>query len=118
MLYQVEYVQELACIASCKAEQGRLLAYVELAGSEYRVFLKCAGQQPLHAVGIERLKSVDLCTRQERPYDLERGILCRGSYQRHCAPFYGSEKGILLRLVEAVDFIDKQDGSSLREHAA
>src|SRR5690606_2570231 len=48
---------------------------------------------------------------QERRVDLEGGVLRRRSDQDDSAVLYIGEKGILLGFVEAVNFVDEQNGS-------
>src|SRR5712692_622174 len=59
----------------------------------------------------ERVENIDLGARKERRNHLERRILrCRAN-KSDVAGFDIGEEGVLLRLVEAMHFVDKDDGA-------
>src|SRR5438876_1116700 len=65
----------------------------------------------------EWLQGEDARSRQERRIDLERRVLRRGPEQRDVAILDVRQHDILLRLVEAVDLVDEQNGALVRETA-
>jgi hypothetical protein len=75
-------------------------------------------QRALHQLaeffGGERLQHIDLGARQQRADDLERGVFGGGADEGEEPGFDVRQEGVLLRLVEAVDFVDEQDGGAAR----
>ena len=65
----------------------------------------------------ERPQDEHLRARQQRGVHLEGRVLGRRADQRDVAGFDARQERILLRLVEAVDLVDEQDGAA-RRHAA
>ncbi len=63
--------------------------------------------------GRQRLQHHEPRARHERRIDLEVGILRGGADENDGAVFHDRQEGILLRLVEAVNFIHEQDGALL-----
>jgi len=61
--------------------------------------------------GGEGFKDVDLGAREQRRDNLEGGIFGRGAYEEDVAGFNVRQKGILLGLVETVNFINEDDGA-------
>jgi len=59
-------------------------------------------------VGFE---DVDLGAGEKRGDDLERGIFGGGADEENVAGFDVREEGVLLGFVEAVDFVDEDDGA-------
>ena len=59
---------------------------------------------------FERLQHEHLAARKKRPVHLEGGVLCRRADQNDAPPLHIGQKGVLLRLVEAVDLVHKEDG--------
>jgi hypothetical protein len=55
--------------------------------------------------------------RQKCGIDLEGRILRGGTDQHDVALFHGGQKGVLLCLVQSVDFVDKQQGAAAVELA-
>ena len=78
-------------------------------------------QRPLEQLreffGLERLQHVHGRARQQRVVDLERRVLRRRADERDQAALDEGQEGVLLRLVEAVHFVDEEDGvpSRLRQ---
>src|ERR1035437_2953790 len=58
----------------------------------------------------ERLQAKDPDAREQRGVHLEVGVLRRGADEGHRAVFNVREKRVLLGLVEAVYFVDEEDG--------
>ena len=60
----------------------------------------------------ERLEDEDPGPGQERPDDLEIGVFGGGADQGEQPLLHVGQQGVLLGLVEAVDFVDQQDGAA------
>ena len=71
-----------------------------------------APQDPDDVCRLERLEDVDLRPRQQRRVDLERRVLGRRADQDDVAGLDARQEGVLLRLVEAVDLVDEEDGAA------
>ena len=56
---------------------------------------------------VERLKYVDLATREERTYHLKRWVLGGRTDECDFTSFYSCQQRVLLRLGESMDFVDK-----------
>ncbi len=71
-------------------------------------------ERPAHQRGEvirrQRLQHVDGRARQQRADHLERRVLGGRADERDGAPLHVRQEGVLLRLVEAVHFVDEQDG--------
>ena len=80
--------------------------------------MNCPFEQLLQVFHLERFEHVYLAAREQRPYDLERGVLGGGSDECDRAVFDGSQQGVLLRLAESVYFVDEQNGAYFREDVA
>ena len=65
----------------------------------------------------ERAQGHHPAAREERGVHLEGGVLGGGADERHRALLHVRQERVLLRLVEAVDLVDEQDGA-LAVHAA
>src|SRR5260370_42228386 len=57
------------------------------------------------------LQHIDAATREQRGVDFEGRILCGCADQANAAFLDVREEGILLRFVEAVNFVDEDDGT-------
>ena len=64
-----------------------------------------------HIVAVNSLQLQDAQARQQGVIDMERGVFRGRANQRNRAVLDERQKGILLCLVEAVDFINEQDGA-------
>ena len=73
------------------------------------------GERPAHdgrdVVVGQRLEPPDPHPRQERRVDLEIRVLGRRADERHGAVLDVGQERVLLRLVEAVNLVEEQDGS-------
>jgi hypothetical protein len=67
---------------------------------------------------IERLQHEHLGAREQRGVHLERGVLRRRTDQGDVPGFDARKERVLLRLVEAVDFVDEYDRSPAAGTAA
>ena len=114
---QVKDVEHLAGVASGKAEQCVGLDHLHLALLQLAVACDGAMQQLVQVGVCQRLQHVDLRSRQQRADDFKRRVFGGGANQRGCACFHGGKQRVLLRLVEAVDFVDEKDWAVLAEHA-
>src|SRR5579875_136272 len=68
--------------------------------------------------GFQRPKRVHFGARQQRRNDLKRWIFGRRADQDHVTPLHIGQKCILLRLVEAMDLVDKQQRLSAQAACA
>ena len=57
----------------------------------------------------QRFEHDDEGTGEQGTDHFEGGILCGGPYQDDGPPFNMGEKGVLLRFIEAMNFVDEQD---------
>src|ERR1700688_2623720 len=57
------------------------------------------------------LQHIDAAAREQGGVDFEGRVFCRRSDQADAAFFDMRQKGVLLRLVEAVNFVDEDDGA-------
>ena len=73
--------------------------------------LHCRGYELAHVVFAEFLEDVDLATGEQGGDDLEGGVLGGGADEGDGAALDGAEQGVLLGLVEAVDFVDEEYGA-------
>ena len=89
---------------------------VELAITTLGIGQRLAGDRK-EIVLRERLELEDAAAADQRLVDLEVGVLGRGADQDHRAVFDPRQQRVLLRLVEAVNFIHEEDGA-LAELAA
>ena len=67
-------------------------------------------QQLCQILRRQRLEDKDLTPGQQRGIDLKGGVLGGGADENDASLLHKGEKGVLLRLVEAVNLIDKQQG--------
>ena len=70
-----------------------------------------AFQQRVQGVVIEGFQRVDLRAREQGGVDFKRGVFRGGADEGNQPLFDEGQKGVLLRFVETVDFVDKQDGA-------
>jgi hypothetical protein len=84
-------------------QRGQLLGHL---GLELRRAPANDDREILHG---ERLQFVDLRPGEERGVDLEVGVFRRRSDEHEEAGLHSGEKRVLLRLVEAVDLVEKED---------
>jgi hypothetical protein len=103
----LEQVQEAPRVAVGIADQRIDRLVVEREAVE-RNLLR-ALEQLTHLVVVERLQHVHLRARQQRRVDLEARILGGRADEGHEPRLDERQQCILLRLVEAVDFVDEQD---------
>ena len=59
----------------------------------------------------ERLEDVDAAAREQRGDEFEGRILGGGADQADVAALDVGQEGVLLRLVEAMDLVDEDDGA-------
>ena len=88
----------------------RIIVHAQLHRSEPALgVLQCALQDSDDVIEIERFEDVDLRPRQQRRVHLERRILGGGADQHDVSGFDPRQKGVLLRLVEAMDLVDEEE---------
>ena len=115
---KVKDVEELACVAPGKPEQRFGAVYRHFPLLQDRIHGQGSVKQLVQVVLIERLKHVDLRSRQKRADDFKRRVFGRCADQCDDSALDCSEQAVLLGFVEPVDFIDEQDGAPFGKHAA
>jgi hypothetical protein len=73
-----------------------------------------ARQDAGHFLDRQAPQHEDFRARQQRGVDFKRRVLRRRADEDDVARFDAREKGVLLRLVEAVDFVDEDDRAAAR----
>ena len=107
---QFDGVEQFAGVAAGDAHEGGVLAQVDgdaVAG----VVANGGGDEPAHVLLVEFLEDVYLAAAEECGDDLEGGVLGGGADEGDGAAFDGAEERVLLGFVEAVDFVDEEDGA-------
>jgi len=100
--------QRRASIPIRHANERGARIVIQRQGFGFRLF--GARQQFCDSVFVERAKRHHAGAREQRGVEFERWILGRGADQGDGSVFHHGQKGILLRAIEAMDFIDKQQG--------
>ena len=113
----VEDVEQLAGIAPREPEQRSGLPDLDFAFAQFEVGAQGAVEQRLEVLVLQRPEDIDLAAAQQRGDHLEGGVFGRGADQRDDPLLDGPEQRILLRLVEAVDFVDEEERGPLVEEA-
>ncbi len=105
----LQQVQKLPGVAVGVGGQEFIDALAQLQAGQF-------GQRALHQlaelVGRQRFQDVDLGARQQRADDFERGVFRGGADEGEQPRFNVGQKRVLLRLVEAVDFVHEQNGGA------
>ena len=117
LYHQLEDVEQLARVSPAIAKQGVGLADLDMALLELHVFGQGAMEQLQEVVFLQGLEHIELATREQGAYDLERGVLGGGSYERDVSALDSSQERVLLRLAEPMDFVDEEDGRRGGEEA-
>ena len=107
--HEVEDAEEFAGIATAIAQQGLVLAHLNLAVAQDDVLVKGAVEQRQQVVAVKALQYINCTAREERTDDFEGRVLGGGADERNDARLHSREEGVLLRLGEAVDFIDEEN---------
>ena len=84
--------------------------YLDRLFSEAPGIVQRALQQGQHILFGESLQHEHLAAGQKRPVHLERRVFGRCADQDDGALFHERQESVLLRLIEAVDLVDEQDG--------
>src|SRR5215471_7890253 len=74
--------------------------------------LQSAIEEGNDLVGRERREHVDLGTGKQGRVDLKRGVLGSGANQHYVAALHVGQECVLLRLVEAMDLVNEEDGTA------
>ena len=111
--HQLKDVQELAPVSAGLAEQGLRLSYVDVSFLQNLILGDGFVEQYPEILHLQTLEDVYLASREKGSDDFERRVFRSGAYQYHGAGFDRPEKGILLRLVEAVNLVDEKYGRSI-----
>lgn len=68
--------------------------------------------------GSEGFEDINFCAREKRGDDFKGRIFCGGADEENVAGFDVRQEGVLLGFVEAVDFVDEDDGADAGAGAA
>ena len=103
----LEQVEQAACIAIRQSDQP----FTGIRGEAQIRQRPFAGtvKQGAHLRLIERLQHIDRSTREQGGIDLERRIFGRRADEGQQARFDEGQEAVLLRLIEAVDFVDEEN---------
>ena len=112
---EVKDIQELAAVSSCITQQGAGLLHLDFSLRDDGVFLQDTFHQAQQVVVAKRLEGIDLATAQQGANHLERRVLGGGTDECDDTTLDGIEQRILLRFREAMDFVDEEDGRSIRQ---
>ena len=104
-----DQIQQVAPVPIGHVDQGRARGRLHGQGPAFHGL--CPLDQDAKPVLIQSLQHHHLTSRQQRPIDLETGILCRGTDERDDAAFDEGQESVLLCFVEPVDFVDEQQGA-------
>ena len=107
--YELQDIQQLPCIATGITQHGVCLGQHDIHILQYDIFRNRLIQQSQQISFLQRLQNIYLAAWKQWTDDLERGVLRRGSDQGYHTCLYCIEQGILLRLAEAMYFVNKQD---------
>ena len=105
-------VQQFPAVAAAEAHQSLRLLQPDILRLQEDIFAERTVQQDLQILPVQGFQDKNLAAGEQGRNDLEGRILRRRTDQDDGARFHGPEQGILLRLVEAVDFVDEQDRSA------
>ncbi len=111
--HNFEQVEQLAGVAAAQGQQGVVFGQLHLFLAEHRVFGQRLLHQPAQGVGAQWLQHIHLAAREQRGDDLKRGVFGGGPNQRHGPVFHRAQQRVLLRLAEAVNFVDEQHRAAL-----
>ena len=104
---EFEGVVELARVAAGKAHQGLVFFNFDIETAEFFVLFQCALEQTFHIRFAEGLHDIDLAAREQGADDLEGGIFRGSAHEGDGTFFHGPQQRILLRLAEAMYFVDE-----------
>jgi len=111
--HQFEDIQQLACIASRIPQHGIRLLQLDILLLQINVLFQGIVNKAEQIFLLQRLQHIELATRQQRTDDFEGRILGRSTDECHHTRLNSSQKRVLLRLAEAMDFVDEEDGTCL-----
>ena len=110
--HQLKNVEKLAGISAAVTHQRFTLPNFNGFVLEQYILMDSPVQKRLQITLFQRLEHKNLAAGQQGSNDLKGRIFRSGAHQHDGSVLYGAQQGILLGLVEAVDLIDKQDGST------
>ena len=109
--HQFQDVQQLPRIPPGIAEDGIGFLHLYVPVFQFRIRMDGPVEQLEQVVFLQRLEHIQLAAGEQWADDLERRVLRGGADEGNHARFDRSQQGVLLRLVETVDFIDEEDGA-------
>ena len=90
--YEVEDAEEFAGIATAVAQQGLVLAHLNLAVAQDDVLMKGSVKERQQVIAVKALQHIDSAAREEGTDDLKGGIFGSSSDERDGARFDGGEE--------------------------
>ena len=111
------YFKSVVCVAAIPAGVAANQSKRIVIGGKFQcaqpalAVLNGTAQQRCNLVFCKRLQHVDAAAGEQRGDDLEGRIFGGCSDQPNCSALHVGQECILLCLVEAMDFIDEQDGA-------
>ena len=90
--HEVEYAEEFAGIATAVAQQGLVLAHLNLAVAQDDVLVKGSVKESQQVIAVKALQHIDSAAREEGTDDLKGGIFGGGADERDGARFDGGEE--------------------------
>ena len=96
-------------VREVRDRRQRVVVDADVLSAEAGGRLKGMAQYFDNVGGRQRLQHKDLAAGQKSPVDLEGRVLCRRADQDDRAFLHKGQKSVLLRFVEPVDFVDKDD---------
>ncbi len=108
-----QQVEETSTVTVSRRQQDleTLLPQAQMALAQPLVLAQRSLQQLLHRGFIETLEHIHPRPREQGIVEFKRGVFSGGTNKNQRAVFHIGQECILLRLVEAMHFIDKQDGA-------
>ena len=116
--HQFQDVQQLAGITAGIAQQRIRLLHRNLLLLQFHILMQYAVHQLQEILFTQRLQYIHGTAREQWSYHLKGRILGGGTDERHHALLHGPQQGVLLRLGEAMNLVDEQDGAAFVEEAS
>ena len=116
--HDFQHVEQPARIAAAETEDRFLFLEGDIPGFQVVILLYSTLQKRVQVAYFQLFKHIYLTAGEEGSDHLERGVFRGGADQRDDAAFHRTEQRILLRFIETVDFVDKEDRGVDGEHPA
>ena len=107
LYHQFQDIQQFTRVAAAIAHQSTRLLQYDVLLAQFDILGDSSVEQFQQVVFIQRFQHIQLTSRQQWAYHLERRILRRSTYQRDDALLDSSQQRVLLRLREAMYLVYK-----------